>query len=141
MRRRRCAIIAVHTLVGIGLIGVSLGLYVQLLLHGKEYRARLSGAGPFLKSLIGYATLAPLFVGVFVGLNLGFGVHPLGTDYHRPSTYVFALIVPLACDALGRYFIDKLSHPKEPYSAVSDDWLLWEKRSGEANLRHHQSPA
>lgn len=123
--------IAVHTLVGIGLLSFSLILYGLLLPHGKRFRTRPRGKTPILLRVVGYVTVTLPVVAVLAGLNLTFNLHPFGIDYHRPWTYVYPLIPLLIVDSLFRGLIQGLSRPKGPYSAVSDDWLLWHKPSDE----------
>lgn len=94
-----------------------------------QYRAWINGTSRFLQSVIGYATMVPLLVATLAALNLAFGFHPLGIDYRRPWTYSSAVIPLLVCDLFGRCFNSMLSNPKPLYSAVSDDWLLWENQS------------
>jgi hypothetical protein len=138
VRHRRCAIIALHTVVGIVLLSVPVVFLYGLLILNREpppwlleYRARINRAIPLARDLIRCAMVIPLLVAALAGLNLALGFHPLGIDYHRPWTYLSAIIPLLVVDFIGGCFNRKLSQPKELHSAVSDDWLLWDKPSDE----------
>ena len=125
--------IALHTLVGTALLGVPIVvLYGLLILSHKppprlrDYRQRIDRAGPSTQRLFRYAGWVVLLVATLAGLNLAFGFHPLGIDYRWPRTYVRAIIPFVVIDFLGHCLNQKLSHARELYSAVSDDWLLWD---------------
>lgn len=123
------------TLVGLALLSVPVVVVLALSVLNREppawltkYRAALDRGVPLLRGIVGYVTVVPLILASFAGLNLAFDLHPLGIDYHRPWTYVGATVPLLIIDAIGRcinYEGSKLNK-KELYSAVYDDWLLWD---------------
>jgi hypothetical protein len=136
----RCAVIALHTLVGIVLLSVPLVLIYGLLILNRKpppwlLDCRTRSDHPRLAKrlqLYGIGILVP--VATLGGLNLAFGFHPLGIDYHQPWTYLAAVIPSVVLDFLGR----RLLQPKELYSAVSDDWLLWDNaRVGHGSVDIH----
>jgi hypothetical protein len=86
------------------------------------------------RGLIAYGMAILVVVATLGGLNLAFGFHPLGVDYHRPWTYLTAIIPAIVVDFLAGC----LSRPKVLYSAVSDDWLLWDNaRFGHGSVDIH----
>lgn len=85
----------------------------------------------FGQGIVRVAIVASVFVAMLLGLNLAFAIYPFGIDYHRPNTFWGALLPAVLVELLRIPFGKSVSRKKEPYSAVSDDWLLWNKSSDE----------
>ena len=129
MRRVKRRVIASQKLLGILLLSLA-----AIFMCGpwlRQFRGWIEGFDPLVRGCTTYAIVGLNLAAALAGLDLGFGYRPLGIDHHHPWTYVNVIASVLIVDAMGGDFAWYLTR-KQAYSAVSDDWLLWDKQPKES---------
>lgn len=130
-----------HKLVGVALLGtivafLAWGVFVNSKQpREKQFGAWINRGSRFQKALKGFAYLSAFILTYLFGLDFGFGVHFLGANYHRPWTYIpgiiFVVFVGVFSNLATHFYL------RRGYSAVDDDWLLWNQPSDEEAQTTH----